>query len=134
MTSSSAQAIMEDFGSNNENLEAFITSVFILGYAFGPIIIAPLSELYGRVIIYQSSGLLFLIFNVACAVANSLGSLIAYRFLAGVVASCPLTIGGGSIADLFRKEKRGTAMSAWLIGPIFGPALGPLSESPFVRK
>jgi MFS family permease len=128
MTSSSADVILDYFDSSNEELEAFVTSVFILGYALGPLVIAPLSELYGRVPLYQGCGVLFLIFNVACAIANSLGSLIVYRFLAGAAASCPLTIGAGSISDMFSKTHRGTAMAFWLVGPIFGPTLGPLSE------
>ncbi|KAH8889096.1 MFS general substrate transporter [Thozetella sp. PMI_491] len=126
MTSSSANVIMESFNSDNEQLAAFVTSVFILGYALGPLVIAPLSEMYGRVPLYQGCGVLFLIFNIACAVANSLGSLIVYRLLAGAAASCPLTIGAGSISDMVSKERRGSAMALWMIGPIFGPTLGPL--------
>ncbi|KAH8651410.1 multidrug resistance protein [Xylariales sp. PMI_506] len=126
MTSSSADVILADFGSSSEELEAFVTSAFILGYAVGPLAIAPLSELYGRVPLYLSCGLLFFAFNIACAVANSLGSLVVYRLLAGAAASCPLTIAAGSIADLISKERRGTAMAMWMLGPIFGPTLGPL--------
>lgn len=114
------------FHSTNESLEAFVTTIFLLGYTFGPIVIAPLSELYGRTILYRICMVLFIVFNVACAVANSLGSLIVFRFLAGTMGSCPITLGTGSIADMIPREKRAGAMAAYVIGAVLGPVLGPV--------
>lgn len=37
--------VMTEFHSQNEQLASFVVSVYILGYAFGPLLIAPLSEL-----------------------------------------------------------------------------------------
>ena len=42
------------------------------------------------------------------------------------MGSCPLTIGAGSIADMFVQEHRGSAMAAWAIGPLIGPVVGPV--------
>jgi MFS family permease len=70
--------------------------------------------------------LLFVVFNVACAVSNSLGSLIVFRFLAGTVGSCPVTLGTGSIADLMAAEKRTGAMGIYIIGVVLGPSIGPV--------
>lgn len=64
-------------------------------------------------------------FIVACAKAPSLGALIAFRFLSGVFGSCPVTNGGGSIADMFVQEKRGAAMASFAVGPLLGPIVGP---------
>ncbi|KAF1999682.1 MFS general substrate transporter [Amniculicola lignicola CBS 123094] len=121
-----AANIMATFGSTNETLGAFITSIYLLGYTFGPLVIAPLSELYGRAPLYNICNVLFVIFNIACAVASSLNSLIAFRFLAGIAASSPQTLGGGTIADLVPVEKRGLAMVGWILGPVLGPSCGPL--------
>lgn len=117
---------MHHFSSTNKSLSAFVTTVYLLGYVFGPVVIAPLSELYGRAILYKSCILLFVVFNIACAVADSLGSLIAFRFLAGLAGSCPVTLGAGSIADMVPREKRGGAMGAYVIGTVFGPSIGPI--------
>lgn len=117
---------MKHFHSTNESLEAFITTIFLLGYTFGPIAIAPLSEMYGRAIMYKACMVLFIIFNVACAVANSLGSLIVFRLLAGIAGSCPITLGAGSIADMIPREKRAGAMAAYVIGVSLGPSIGPI--------
>lgn len=119
---------METFHSTNETLGAFVTSVYILGYSFGPLVLAPLSELYGRAIIYNICNFMFFIFNVACALSNNMGALVVFRFFAGTAASCPMTIGAGTIADLVPLEKRGLAMVAWIMGPLIGPTIGPLGE------
>lgn len=120
---------MATFNCTNETLGAFVTSVYLLGYTFGPLVLAPLSELYGRAIIYSCCNFVFLVFNIACAVSNNIGSLIVFRFFAGIAASCPVTLGAGTIADMIPVERRGLAMVVWIMGPLIGPTVGPLGES-----
>lgn len=119
---------MTEFHSTNEQLASFIVSVYLLGYCFGPLAIAPLSEMYGRLPLYHVCNVLFIIFSVACALAPNLGGLIAFRLLAGLAGSCPLTIGAATLADIISKEKRGAAMSSWALGPLFGPVIGPIGK------
>jgi multidrug resistance protein len=83
--------------------------------------------MYGRAIMYKICLFLFIIFNVACALSPNLGALIAFRFFAGVMGSCPITIGTGTIADLLPAEKRAGAMSAYIIGVVLGPSIGPIA-------
>jgi hypothetical protein len=40
--------LMEEFHSDNELLAGFVVSVYVLGFAVGPLFLAPLSEMYGR--------------------------------------------------------------------------------------
>jgi hypothetical protein len=118
--------LMKEFHSTNTLLAGFVVSVYVLGFAFGPLFLAPLSEIYGRLPIYHSCNVGFLAFTIACALATNLNMLIVFRFLEGVFGSAPLTNGGGTIADLFVQEKRGRAMSTFAMGPI----VGPISECP----
>jgi MFS family permease len=120
---------MAEFGSTNTTLASFVVSIYLMGYAFGPLLIAPLSEIYGRMPLYNVCNLLFLVFSVACAVAPNLASLTVFRLLAGFAGCCPVAIGAGSVADMVRREKRGAAMSAWIVGPLFGPVAGPIGMS-----
>jgi MFS family permease len=83
--------------------------------------------MYGRALFYKICLFLFLIFNVACALAPSLSALVAFRFVAGVMGSCPITIGTGTIADLLPAEKRAGAMGAYIIGAVLGPSVGPIA-------
>ncbi|KAI1910027.1 hypothetical protein LOZ53_000189 [Ophidiomyces ophidiicola] len=119
--------VMKEFKSRSPELASFVVSVYLLGYAFGPLIIAPMSEMYGRSPVYHICNILFTIFNIACAVAPNLNALIVFRFLAGSAGSAPLTIGAGSMADMIRQEKRGAAMGAWALGPLLGPVIGPVA-------
>jgi multidrug resistance protein len=126
ISASATLDILADFHSTNKILGTLVTTIFLLGYVFGPIVIAPLSELYGRALLYKICMLFFIVFNVACAVSNSLGSLITFRFLAGTMGSCPVTLGTGSIADMVPAEKRAGAMGAYIIGVVLGPSIGPV--------
>ncbi|OAA63486.1 cycloheximide resistance protein [Niveomyces insectorum RCEF 264] len=126
ISSAAAPEIMAHFHSTNQTLGAFVTTVYLLGYTFGPMAIAPLSEMYGRSPLYKVCIVLFVIFNVACAVSPNLAALVIFRFLAGVGGSCPVTLGTGSIADMIPHEKRAGAMAVYVIGVILGPAVGPI--------
>ncbi|ROV94832.1 hypothetical protein VPNG_09298 [Cytospora leucostoma] len=119
--------LMLDFRSDSELLAAFVVSVYVLGFAFGPLIIAPMSEIYGRTIVYHICNVGFLAFLIGCALAPTLNSLIGFRFLSGIFGSCPLTNGGGSIADMVKQEKRAGAMAVFSIGPLLGPIIGPVA-------
>jgi multidrug resistance protein len=121
--------LLREFKSTSSTLGSLVVSVYVLGYAFGPLIIAPMSEIYGRQHVYNVTNVLFVIFTVACAVSSSLGMLIGFRFLCGMMGSTPITIGGGTNADMFRTEERGTAMAIWSIGPLLGPVIGPVAGS-----
>ncbi|KAK1811929.1 hypothetical protein LTR12_013716 [Friedmanniomyces endolithicus] len=116
--------LLKNFGTNNQAVATFVVSVYLLGFAAGPIVIAPLSELYGRLMIYHVCNVGFIVFTVACALATDMNMLIAFRFLAGAWGISAITNGGGTIADLMPAEKRGGAMAIWAIGPLLGPVIG----------
>lgn len=117
---------MKEFHSTSEFLSVFVVSIYVLGFAIGPLFTAPLSEIYGRQPTYLLSNLLFVIFSIACAVSSNLGMLVAFRFLAGCAGGTPTTIGGATIGDMFPKEKRGAAMAMWGLGVQLGPITGPI--------
>ncbi|MCJ1393969.1 hypothetical protein MMC18_006846 [Xylographa bjoerkii] len=119
--------VLTDFKSDDALLGSFVVSVYILGYATGPLIVAPLSECYGRRWVYHITNIFFVIFTIACAVASNLNMLIGFRFLAGCAGSAVLTMGGGTVADMFKQEERGTAIALWSLGPLLGPVIGPVA-------
>ncbi len=54
--------LMMEFQSSSNELAAFVVSVYVLGFAFGPMLMAPLSEIYGRLWIYHICNIGFLAF------------------------------------------------------------------------
>ncbi|KAI3556005.1 hypothetical protein CABS03_09624 [Colletotrichum abscissum] len=118
--------VMAEFGESDDSIATFVVSVFVLGFALGPLIISPLSELYGRVYIYHVCNALFVVFSAACGLATNIDMLIAFRFLAGFSGVAVITCGAGSIADMMPVEKRGFYISIWSLGPLLGPVVGPV--------
>lgn len=117
---------MKDFNSNNSQLASLTVSVYVVGFCVGPLVLSPLSEHYGRSPLYHGSNVFFLIFSIACAVSTNLAMFIVFRFLQGLAGCLPITLGGGTIADLYPPERRGTAMAIWTLGPLLGPSIGPV--------
>ncbi|GAD96374.1 MFS multidrug transporter, putative [Paecilomyces variotii No. 5] len=116
----------EDFRVTNETLLSFSVSIYLLGYTFGPLILAPLSEIYGRRVVLSAANWFFVVWQIGCALAPNIASLIVFRFFAGIGGAGCITLGAGVIADLFPIEQRGKATSIWGVGPLIGPVIGPI--------
>jgi multidrug resistance protein len=119
-------SIKEEFGTTDATKASFPVSIFLLGYAIGPLFLSPLSEIYGRAVVLSSANAFFCVWHIGCALAPSLDALIVFRFLCGVGGAGCMTLGGAVIGDLFPVVERGKALSAWTLGPLVGPTLGPL--------
>ncbi|EXA32035.1 hypothetical protein FOVG_16705 [Fusarium oxysporum f. sp. pisi HDV247] len=117
--------IIRDFHLSEEVATLGI-SLFVLGFALGPLLWAPLSEIFGRQLLFIGTYAGLTIFNAACAGAPNGASLLVFRFLAGSFGSSPLTNAGGAIADMFPPHQRGLAMTLFVAGPSLGPVLGPI--------
>ena len=118
--------LMEDFRTTSETFATFVVSIFVLGFALGPMLLAPLSEIYGRVIIYNITNVLFLLFTILCGFSTNQSMLLAFRFLSGFAGVATITVGSGTIADIMPREERGKAISIWSVGTILGPMVGPI--------
>ncbi|KAK4052982.1 hypothetical protein OIO90_004106 [Microbotryomycetes sp. JL221] len=123
--SSATMGIAQDFGVGQVPA-VLTTSMFLLGYCLGPILWAPLSELFGRRPIFILSFFGFALFQIPCALAPNLGGLITCRFIAGTFAASPLTNCGGVIADIWDAVGRGPSMSLFSASVFLGPVVGPI--------
>lgn len=101
-------------------------ALFVLGYALGPLLWAPLSELYGRQVVFFITFGALTAFNVGTAVAQNIETLLVLRFLGGTFGSSPFTNAGGVISDLFDSNERGLVSTLFAAAPSLGPALGPI--------
>ncbi len=126
MLAPAVQQVMHDFNTTSPSFATFCVSVFVLGFACGPLVLPPLSEMYGRVVVYNTTNVLFLGFTMLCAVSRNEAMFLVFRFLSGFAGVATITIGSGTIVDLMPKEKRGKALSVWSVGTILGPTVGPV--------
>ncbi|KAK4683703.1 hypothetical protein P7C73_g6529, partial [Tremellales sp. Uapishka_1] len=105
----------------------FLTiSLFVVGFGVGPLAFAPLSEVVGRKMVYCISIFLYFIFTLPSALAPNIGVMLAFRLLAGICSSAPMTNAGGSIADVWNTAERGPPMALFSATIFLGPCLGPL--------
>ncbi|KZP31926.1 MFS polyamine transporter [Athelia psychrophila] len=118
--------VAQEFGITSSVTTALITSIFVLGYAIGPLILGPFSEIYGRSHVLQLANLWYLAWNLGCSFAQTTPQLIAFRLLASLGGSAPLSIGGGVLGDMFAPEQRGQALAIYSLAPLLGPVLGPI--------
>ena len=123
--SSSAAPVAQEFHVENETFDAGV-ALFVFGFAVGPAMWAPLSELYGRRIVFIVSLGVMTAFIGATAGCKNMASMLVFRFVTAVFGAAPLTNAGGSIADLFPIFQRGFAMSVFATAPFMGPTLGPV--------
>lgn len=130
--SSVITAGIEGPGSPTETFEiSWIVSflaitVFVIGFGVGPMAFAPLSEILGRQKIYASTLLLAVIFIIPCAVSGNVVTLLVCRAIDGIAFSAPMTLVGGTLADLWKNDERGVPMAVFSAAPFIGPAIGPL--------
>ena len=77
-------SLSREFGTTNTAVGAMTVSIYLLGYTVGPLFLAPLSEIYGRKPILGASNIFFCLWQIGCALAPSISSLIVFRFFSGV--------------------------------------------------
>ncbi|KAK6820324.1 MFS-rype transporter paaT [Aspergillus parasiticus] len=116
----------EEFGVSRE-VSLVVVTVFVIGFGVGPMAFAPMSEMFGRRPVYALTLLIAVIFIIPCAVSKNIGTLIVCRAIDGIAFSAPMTLVGGTLADLWKNEERGVPMAAFSASPFLGPAIGPLA-------
>ncbi|KAF3068013.1 Efflux pump vrtL [Trichoderma lentiforme] len=118
--------LAEKYNIKSDTVLALTLTIYLLAWALGPLAFAPLSEMYGRRWVINISSVIFTAFSIGCIFAKSTGQLIAFRFLAGIGASTPISIAGAVIADLYILEERAPASAIYGLGLLIGPPTGPI--------
>jgi MFS family permease len=118
--------VIVEFGVSQEVVTLGV-SLFVLGFALGPLIWAPMSELFGRQLLFFGTYAMLTFFNAGAAGSQNIQTLIILRFFAGAFGSSPLTNAGGVIADMFDAKSRGLALTIFAAAPFLGPVIGPVS-------
>lgn len=99
-------------------------TLYLIGLAAGPAISAPISETYGRRIVYLTLFPVALLFTLGAGLARNYATLMVCRLFAGTLGSGALAIGAGTNSDLYPPLTRATIASVFLLAPFAGPALG----------
>jgi hypothetical protein len=119
---SAIPGMQESFGiSDSEGILGVTT--YLIGMAVGSVILAPLSEMYGRRPIYVAALGGFIVFVIPCAVATNIETILVTRFFGAFCAAAMISNAPGTVNDIVDEEHRALAFSIWSIGPMNGPVI-----------
>ncbi|KAF9763551.1 hypothetical protein IL306_003091 [Fusarium sp. DS 682] len=111
-----------EFGNSRE-VSILGLSLFVLGIGLGPMFLGPLSEFYGRRLIYIVSWTAFITWIIPQAVAQNIETVIVSRFLDGFAGSAFLAVSGGTVGDLFTANELQAPMLMFSLAPFVDPIL-----------
>jgi EmrB/QacA subfamily drug resistance transporter len=107
---------------------SWIVSAYLLTATAATPIYGKLSDIYGRRALLLPALVLFIVASCLCAVAQTLGQLIAARALQGLGGAGLMAMAQAAIADVVAPRERGRYQgymaSAWGIASVAGPILG----------
>ena len=130
----SLPAIGEAFGTGPMAVQSTL-SVFIAAFAFGQLIVGPMSDRFGRRPMVIGGLVLYLASSLAGALAPSLPWLVAARFVQALGVCCTVLCARAIVRDLFEPEAGMRVMAraqSWMtVCTLLGPIAGGLLQSLF---
>lgn len=118
------QIVLDLEGTQSKSASILLVTVWELGEAAGPLLIAPLSEIYGRYPVFNAANILFILGAALAALSQSTTLFIFSRFLTGFAVASNV-LNPAIIGDIFPSESRGSGMSLVMLAPLLGGAIGP---------
>lgn len=109
-------------------------SFLLMGFGLGPLVWAPLSEVYGRKPAVLVPYFIAACFSFGTAAAKDIQTVLLTRFFAGLFGSAPVTNTGGVLGDIWAPEVRGTAIACYAFAVVGGPTLGPIAGGAIVSS
>jgi DHA1 family bicyclomycin/chloramphenicol resistance-like MFS transporter len=118
-------AIARELGASPVAMQQTI-SVYMVAYALMSLFHGPLSDALGRRRVILVGVAVFVLASIGCALAGSVGSLLAFRALQGISAGAGLIVGRAIIRDCFDGVEAQRLMAT--VSMIFGiaPAIAPI--------
>lgn len=111
---------------HNSTMATLLITIWALGTSVGPLGFAPLSEVYGRLVVRHTHNIGAIIALITSAQVTSASAAVIMMFVNGVFAGAVVTNGGSVIADIVRQEKRGFAIAILMLGLFFPVMWGPI--------
>ncbi|WWD00553.1 hypothetical protein V866_007487 [Kwoniella sp. B9012] len=118
------ESLTVDLGCTREQA-AIGLGIYNFGFAAMPLILAPLSEEFGRRWTYVVAVILYLLFHIMIALAKNLPTMLLARVFQGCSGSVAATLVGGTIADIYIPADRGLPSAIFAFTAIAGSGLGP---------
>ncbi|OWZ59705.1 dityrosine transporter [Cryptococcus neoformans c45] len=104
----------------------YTVAIFLVTIGVASVFWSPYSGFYGRRPVYLASMPIMVVASIGVAQSKNIGAIIGTRILQGIGSSCVLSVGAGTIGDIFRPTERSRGMATYYMGVLIGPALSPI--------
>ena len=111
-------------GTESKSASVLLVTIWEFGEAFGPLVLAPLSETIGRYPVFNVANVLFITATGLAGLCQSTPLFITARALTGLAVASNV-LNPAIVGDMFIDEERGSALSAIMVAPLLGGAIGP---------
>ena len=126
-------AMGDALGADASGVQLTLTS-FLVGLAFGQLVMGPLSDRFGRRTPLVASAAVCVVAGVVCAIAPSLAVLVVARLVQGFAGAGGMVIGRAVIADVVTGRPPRPAFTLMLtvggVAPVLAPLVGGLLAGP----
>lgn len=116
-----------DLGASQDTITWVLTSYIVASAIVTPMT-GWLADRLGKRELFLISIIGFVVTSLACGLAWSLPSMVAFRLMQGVFGAAIVPLSQTFLLDINPREKAGQAMAIWgagiMVGPIIGPTLG----------
>lgn len=121
--SSSTPGLMEEFGTDTTVTTLGLTT-YLLGLATGSIILAPLSELFGRQMVYLVCLLCWAVLVIPSGLAQNFATILVSRYFCAFFGAVMIANSPGTVVDLANPKYLAFTLSMWSIAPMNAPSTG----------
>lgn len=118
------EPMMQEFGITDSTIPTLGVTAYLVGLAIGSLILAPISETYGRRPVYMIALFCFFILVLPCALAKNITTIIVVRLFGAIAGAACIANAPGTIGDIVSDDYRALVFSVWSIGPMNGPVFG----------
>ncbi len=123
--------LMREFSASSGTVQLTLT-VYLAGIAVSQLFYGPLSDRFGRRPAMLAGLVLYIAASLLCAIANSIETLMAARFLQALGGASGMVLARAMVRDLHGREASASVLGyitmTWVLVPMFAPALGGLID------
>ena len=121
----SATSLQRHFNTSAEVITLGL-SLYVLGFALGPLLMGPLAQTNGKRPVYVVSWILFTACCFVISESNNLGAILAFRLLSSIAGSSALNNVPTSYSDMTTPTKYAPFFTCYGFSAFAGPSLGGL--------
>jgi hypothetical protein len=96
-----AEPAISRYTGVSQEITVLCVALYVLGFAFGPLLWGPVSEVYGRKLSILPAMYCLGLFSIGTAVSKNAASVFITRFFSGVFGSAPVSNVSAALGDMY---------------------------------